>query len=99
MHRSRPGGEVVANHPVRTCSLCRSKGPQGSLLRLRISSEGDLQTSSIGTGRSAYICETCRQTLMNGGAKVVGALSRALKRPVTNDQLTALSPNILCQQR
>lgn len=69
------------------------------MLRLRMGADGGWQTGPQGIGRSAYVCVDCQSPFESQDAKVAGVFSRAFRRPVSREQMTALRQDILCHQR
>jgi predicted RNA-binding protein YlxR (DUF448 family) len=45
------------SQPIRMCITCRSRYPQNSLIRLKLS--GNSVSAFNGIGRSFYVCRTC----------------------------------------
>ena len=75
--------------PLRTCIVCRSKRPKRDLIRIVRTPEDRIEVDSRGkrSGRGAYVCadQQCLE-----GALVAGRLARALKWPVSADDVEAL---------
>jgi len=69
------------------------------MLRLRLSPNGGWQAGPMGTGRSAYLCADCQTKINQPDARVAGVFSRAYRRPVSSDHISALRQDILCHQR
>jgi len=55
--------------PIRMCTMCRQRAPQGELLRLQI--DADKLKLFTQMGRSFYICSTCgtNEKKINGFSK------------------------------
>ena len=75
--------------PMRTCIACHVKQPKRQLIRLVRTSAGSIEVDPMGKlpGRGAYVClrESCWE-----GALQEGKLGRALKCPVSHDQIGEL---------
>ena len=58
------------SQPIRMCIACRSRHPQNTLIRLKLS--GKEVVSFDGSGRSFYLCDTC----VKNEKKVKGLVKR-----------------------
>jgi len=56
--------------PTRMCIACRSRHPQNTLIRLKLSGKDVIVYD--GTGRSFYLCDAC----VNNEKKVKGLVKR-----------------------
>jgi len=84
--------EELSKHkhvPARTCIACRSSRAKRDLIRVVALSEGGVVVDEKGklNGRGAYLCRqrSCWTTALQRGA-----LQRALRRPITPEELEAL---------
>ncbi|OWU65160.1 MAG: hypothetical protein CBB60_006105 [Armatimonadetes bacterium Cent15-Ar3] len=84
---------MLSQTVTRTCVSCRSKRDQASLIRLGVSTSGDLQYWG-GSGRSAYLCPS---TICLEGALKPGRLTKALRSAVSATSLATIKQEIACK--
>ena len=73
---------TVVAAPERTCVGCRTRRPQGALVRLALAGDAVVPARRGAPGRTAYLCpeESCLDA-----AERRRAFARAFRRPVTLD--------------
>jgi len=77
------------SQPIRMCITCRSRHPQNTLIRLKLS--GNIVLAFNGEGRSFYVCSTC----VKNDKKVKGLAKRFKQELETFTKLlTELSPEV-----
>lgn len=88
-----PGAVAPRRVPNRTCVACRTTRPKRDLVRIVRAPSGDvaLDESGRAAGRGAYVCRTA-ECLDKAITK--GALSRALKTPLSADARSALGQGL-----
>jgi predicted RNA-binding protein YlxR (DUF448 family) len=88
-----PGAVAPRRVPNRTCVACRTTRPKRDLVRIVRTPSGDVTFDESGraAGRGAYVCRTA-ECLDNAITK--GALSRALKTPLSADARMALGEGL-----
>lgn len=81
--------------PQRSCVSCRTVRDKNDLLRIVVTPEGEVAYDSTGklSGRGAYLCrnEKCITTELKKAAK----LSKGLKKPLTETEITELAKTML----
>ena len=75
--RTRRGGRVEANGPVRTCAGCGRKAPQDELQRFH--AEGGTLVPGAGAGRGVYTCR--RLLVLRAGRDAAGVQPDAQAEP------------------
>jgi predicted RNA-binding protein YlxR (DUF448 family) len=81
------GGEPGGAPPQRTCVGCRRKAGQDELVRVVRRSDGTLRAGRTLPGRGAWLCAESPSCLQRAARR--GALSRALRAPVSSEAVLA----------
>ncbi|MGO9873421.1 MAG: YlxR family protein [Acidimicrobiia bacterium] len=77
---------MTAAGPQRTCVGCRRRGSPNGWLRVAAGPDGAVRIGRTARGRGAWCCSTaCFEEAVRRGA-----LSRALRRPLTTTELSEL---------
>ncbi|MCZ7536672.1 MAG: YlxR family protein [Acidimicrobiia bacterium] len=77
--------------PQRTCVGCRRTAPSGELLRIVSAPDGTVGAGIGRPGRGAWVCSVgCFEAAVRRGA-----LSRALRRGLAEDEVDALRATLL----
>lgn len=75
--------------PLRRCLSCRQLAPKSHLLRIVRLPNGEIHVASEADGRGAYLHD--HQDCLRIASSTAKPLSRALRRQISPDTLTALS--------